>query len=75
VNNKYFDEIEIQRNLEEKQLNFTKTIYEGESQNGFLYFNIEKAEDIKKIQGISLQIKNLRTSEISVITIITGNFY
>jgi len=70
---KFHDEVTIQRNLETKQLNYTKTIYQGDSQSGFLYFSIEKAEDLKKVQGVALIIKNIRTNEISSIPIIMGN--
>jgi hypothetical protein len=72
---KFQDEVTIQRNLEKKQLNYTKTIYRGDSQSGFLYLSLEKAEDLNRVQSISLIIKNIRTNEIASIPIIMDNLH
>lgn len=69
--NTYRNEVEIKRNLEQKLI-VPKTIYQGGSHSGFLYFNLGKAEDISIVQGICLSIRNIRTNEISSITISTG---
>jgi len=66
--NKYRDEIAIKKNLEQKQLR-PKTLYQGSSHSGFLYFNLGTAESLNKVKGICLRIKNIRTSEISSFTI------
>jgi hypothetical protein len=69
---KYGDEFEIRRNLEQKQI-VTKTIYQGGSHSGFLYFNLGHEEDLSRLQGISLSIRNIRTNEITSFTINTNN--
>jgi hypothetical protein len=70
---KYKDEIEIKRNLEQKQM-LPKTVYQGGLQSGFLYFNLGKAEYLSKLQGILLHIKNVRTNELLSVTINMGKF-
>jgi hypothetical protein len=65
------NEIEIRKNLEQKQL-VPKTIYQGSSHSGFLYFDLGKREDLGKVDGISLTVRNVRTNEISSFTIDTG---
>jgi hypothetical protein len=69
---KYGDEFEIRRNLEQKQM-VPKTIYQGGSHSGFLYFNLRNEEDLSRVQGVSLSIRNIRTNEISSFTINTVN--
>jgi hypothetical protein len=65
---KYKDEIEIKRNLEQKQM-LPKTVYQGGLQSGFLYFNLGKTEGIPKLQSILLCIRNVRTNELLSVTI------
>jgi hypothetical protein len=69
----YRDEIEIQRNLKQKQI-LPKTIYQGSLQSGFLYFNLGKAEYLSKLQGVSLSMRNVRTNELLSVTISMGKF-
>lgn len=69
----YKDEIEIKRNLEQKQM-LPKTVYQGGLHSGFLYFNLGKAEDLTKLQGVLLHIKNVRTNELLSVTINMGKF-
>jgi hypothetical protein len=67
---KYRDEIEIRKNLENNQL-LPKTIYEGGSQSGFLYFNIGK--EVEQVRGIQIVLKNIRTKELLSVTVAMGN--
>jgi hypothetical protein len=69
----YRDEIEIQKNLKQKQI-LPKTIYQGGLQSGFLYFNLGKAEYLSKLQGVSLSMRNVRTNELLSVTISMGKF-
>jgi hypothetical protein len=57
------DDAIIRRNLEDRQMP-TKTLYPGGSVNGFLYFKIDKKDDVDGVQGVTLVIKNLRTNEL-----------
>jgi hypothetical protein len=69
----YENENAIKRNLEQKQMT-PKTIYRGSSHSGFLYFKFGKTEDLKKVQGICLSIRNIRTEELLSFTIKTGRY-
>ena len=53
----------IRRNLEQKQM-VLKTLYPGDIHNGFLYFRISKKEDIENVQGVNINLKNLRTDQV-----------
>jgi hypothetical protein len=57
------DEVAIKRNIEETQL-LDKTIYQGGSHSGFLYFPFKDKKDINRVAGFSLNMKNIRTNEI-----------
>ena len=57
------DEYAIKRNIEETQL-VDKTLYQGGSNSGFLYFQLKDKEDINKIEGFVLGMKNIRSKEI-----------
>jgi hypothetical protein len=57
------DDVMIRRNMEDKQLP-TKALYHGGSLNGFLYFRIDKKEEVNNAQGVVLSMKNLRTNEL-----------
>jgi hypothetical protein len=57
------DEIAIKRNIEKTQL-LDKTIYQGGSHSGFLYFQFKTKEDINRVAGFSLSMTNIRTNEI-----------
>jgi len=50
------DEFAIARNIEEKQL-LDKTLYQGGFNNGFLYFQLRSKEDMYKVEGLSLSMK------------------
>jgi len=41
-----------------------KTLYPGDIHNGFLYFRISKKEDIENVQGVNINLKNLRTDQV-----------
>lgn len=69
---KWHDEVEIRRNLEGKQI-VDKTVYKGGSHNGFLYFQLIDKEDINRVQGIHLSMKNIRSSEIVSFTVNISN--
>ncbi len=56
------DERAIKRNVEEIHLG-DKTIYQGGSNSGFLYFGINDKTDINKIEGLLLTMKNIRSKE------------
>lgn len=56
------NEREIKRNYEEKKL-LDKTIYQGGSDAGFLYFSLNCKEDIQKVEGILLIMMNIRSKE------------
>ena len=60
---KTYDEIAIKRIIEETHL-LDKTIYQGGSHSGFLYFQFKTKEDINRVAGFSLSMKNIRTNEI-----------
>jgi hypothetical protein len=62
------DEYAIKRNIEETQL-VDKTLYQGSSNSGFLYFQLNDKEDINKIEGILLSMKNIRSKEITSLII------
>ena len=57
------DEFEIRRNIEETQL-LDKTLYQGGSHSGFLYFQLKRKEDVDSVAGIYLSMKNIRSKEI-----------
>lgn len=57
------NELQIRRNLEEKQL-LSKTLYPGGTQAGFLYFKLNNKEDLQEVQGINLTLKNVRSNEV-----------
>lgn len=60
---KTYDEIAIKRIIEETQL-LDKTIYQRGSHSGFLYFQFKTKEDVNRVAGFSLSMKNIRTNEI-----------
>jgi hypothetical protein len=60
---------QITQNMKRKELS-DRTIYPGESHNGFIYIQVDKKEMIDVIESISLNAKNTRTGEI-----LTFNFY
>ena len=62
------EEFVIMRNFEDKKL-VDKTVYQGSSNNGFIYFRINSNEDISKIVGIQLCTKNIRSKEIVTLVI------
>jgi hypothetical protein len=58
------DEFAIKRNIEANHL-LDKTIYQGASHSGFLYFLLKSKEDINSVKGLYLSMKNLRSGEIT----------
>jgi hypothetical protein len=62
------DELAIMRNYEYERLE-DKTIYQGGSNRGFIYFQINCKEDMNKIQGLQLSMKNIRSKEITTFII------
>ena len=52
----------VQKNITEKEL-IAKTVYPGGSHSGFLYFFIPKREDLKNVEGVVLNLKNIRSNE------------
>ena len=67
--NQVANEYDIGSNMEQKRL-VTKTVYQGCSHSGFLYFNIGNKEALELLQGISLKAKNIRTNEMLPFTIV-----
>ena len=59
----------IARNMEEKKL-VDKIVYPSSSHYGFVYFRIEKEDDMVSIKEISFDIKNIRTNEMITLTAI-----
>jgi hypothetical protein len=57
------DEVAIKRNIEENQF-LEKTIYQGGSHSGFLYFQLKRKEDVNNIASFYLSMENIRTKEI-----------
>jgi hypothetical protein len=62
------DQFAIMRNYEDKKLG-DKTLYKGGSNNGFIYFQINDKDDINKIVGLQLCMKNIRSKEITTFII------
>ena len=62
------DEVAIKRNIEESQL-LDKTIYQGGSHSGFLYFQLKNKTDMNRVAGFYLSMKNIRSKEIISFTI------
>ncbi len=62
------DVTEISRNLNEKSL-VEKTVYQGGSHNGFLYFKVNSKEDTANIEGVQINLKNIRTKENLTFTV------
>lgn len=62
------NENQIRNNLEQKRM-LDKTLYQGGSQSGFLYFKLNDKENAERVQGIRFTLKNIRTDETVVFTI------
>jgi hypothetical protein len=66
------DEIVIKKNLEEKQM-VKRTLYPGGSQNGFLYFRIDRRDELAGVHGVRLALKNVRTNQLLLVTVAIRN--
>jgi hypothetical protein len=53
----------ISRNIEDKKI-MEKTVYPGDSQSGFIYFQLEKREAVEDLVAVHLEVRNIRTGEI-----------
>lgn len=58
----------VRRNLDDKGL-VDKIVYSGMSNKGFLYFWVNKKEEIRFIDKIIFSAKNIRTDEIKLMTV------
>jgi len=56
------DEFEIKRNIEANHL-LDKTVYQGTSHSGFVYFQLKSKEDINRMIGFRFKMKNIRSDE------------
>jgi hypothetical protein len=53
----------IRDNLEDKRL-VSRTLYPGSTQAGFLYFKLDNEADIRRVHGIRINMKNVRSDEV-----------
>jgi hypothetical protein len=60
--------VSIAQNISKKALT-DKTVYPGGSHNGFLYLKFSKEEDIKFIDSILFNVRNIRTDDIQTIRV------